>query len=104
MTDTVHSARHPRRTGPTLADIAARYVREHRIDRQSRQLTNRQTVTLTVIQNRWAAETGRGREDITTAPLTVIHAIENTRRGHELFSRVRENKELVVYELRREGA
>lgn len=72
MTDTVHSARHPRRTGPTLADIAARYVREHRIERQSRQLTNRQTATLTVIQNRWAAETGRGCEDITTAPKTVI--------------------------------
>ena len=104
MVDTVTPARRTRRTRPTLADIAARYVREHRIERQSRQLTNRQTVTLTVIQNQWAAEAGQERQDITTAPQTVIHAIENTRRGHELFSRVRENKELVVYELRREGA
>ena len=104
MTDTTTPARRTRRTKPTLADVAARYVREHRIERQSRQLTNRQTVTLTVIQNQWATETGQERQDITTAPQTVIHAIENTRRGHELFSRVRENKELVVYELRREGA
>ena len=104
MVDTVTPARRTRRTKPTLADIAARYVKEHRIERQSRQLTNRQTVTLTVIQNQWAAEAGQERQDITAAPQTVIHAIENTRRGHELFSRVRENKELVVYELRREGA
>lgn len=104
MADTVTPARRTRRTRPTLADIAARYVREHRIERQSRQLTNRQTVTLTVIQNQWAAEAGQERQDITTAPQTVVHAIENTRRGHDLFSRVRENRELVVYELRREGA
>lgn len=104
MTDTTTPARRPRRARPTLADIAARYVKEHRIDRQSRQLTNRQTVTLTVIQNQWADEAGQERQDITTAPQAVIHAIENTRRGHELFSRVRENRELIVYELRREGA
>ena len=104
MTNTTTPARRTRRTKPTLADIAARYVKEHRIDRQSRQLTNRQTATLTVIQNQWADEAGQERQDITTAPQAVINAIENTRRGHELFSRVRENRELVVYELRREGA
>lgn len=104
MTSDSTTGRRPRRTKPTLADIAARYVKEHHVDRQSRQLTNRQVVTLTVIQNQWAAESGEERQDITTAPDTVMHALETTKRGHELFSRVRENKELVVYELRREGA
>ena len=104
MTDTTTHAQGARSTELTLAEIAARYVREHRVDRQSRQLTNRQTATLTVIQNLWADEAGQERQDITTAPQAVIHSIENTQRGHELFSRVRESKGLVVYELRREGA
>lgn len=104
MTDTTTPEQGTRSTESTLADVAARYVKEHRIDRQSRQLTNKQTATLTVIQNLWADEAGQERQDIMTAPEAVIHAIENTQRGHELFSRVRESKGLVVYELRREGA
>lgn len=104
MTDTTTPAQGTRNTEPTLADVTARYVKEHRVDRQSRQLTNRQTATLTVIQNLWADEAGQERQGIATAPQSVIHSIENTQRGHELFSRVRESKGLVVYELRREGA
>ena len=42
-----------------LAGTAAEYVRRHRSERQSTQLTSRQTVTLTIIQNQCATGTGR---------------------------------------------
>lgn len=38
--------------------------------------------------------------DIRSAPEVVMRAIERSKRGHELFGRVREAPELVVYELK----
>ena len=57
-------------------------------------------VELTVIQNLWADRVGKARLDIRSAPEVVMRAIERSKRGHELFGRVREAPELVVYELK----
>ncbi|EIJ32658.1 hypothetical protein HMPREF1312_1755 [Bifidobacterium longum subsp. longum 44B] len=38
--------------------------------------------------------------DIRSAPEVVMRAIERSKRGHELFGRVRETPVLVVYELK----
>lgn len=94
----------PASTVDGLADVAAAFVRRHRSERQSVQLTSRQTVTLTVIQNEWAAETGQDPLDITTAPKQVMDAIETTERGYELFDRMRDKADgTIVYGLRRAG-
>ena len=53
-----------------------------------------------VIQNLWADRVGKARLDIRSAPEVVMRAIERSKRGHELFGRVREAPELVVYELK----
>ena len=87
-----------------LAGTAAEYVRRHRSERQSTQLTSRQTVTLTIIQNQCATGTGRDPLDINTAPQQVMDAIETTGRGHELFDRMHDRADgTIVYGLRRMG-
>lgn len=53
-----------------------------------------------MIQNLWADRVGKARLDIRSAPEVVMRAIERSKRGHELFGRVREAPELVVYELK----
>lgn len=53
-----------------------------------------------VIQNLWADRVGKARLDIRFAPEVVMRAIERSKRGYELFGRVREAPELVVYELK----
>ena len=80
--------------GVGLADVAAEYVRLHRVERQSLQIRSVNRVELTVIQNLWADRVGKDRLDIRSAPE------ERSKRGHELFGRVREAPELVVYELK----
>lgn len=86
--------------GVGLADVAAEYVRLHRVERQSLQIRSVNRVELTVIQNLWADRVGKARLDIRSAPEVVMRAIERSKRGHELFDRVREAPELVVYELK----
>lgn len=86
--------------GVGLADVAAEYVRLHRVERQSLQIRSVNRVELTVIQNLWADRVGKARLDIRSAPEVVMRAIERSKRGHELFGRVREAPELVVYELK----
>lgn len=86
--------------GVGLADVAAEYVRLHRVERQSLQIRSVNRVELTVIQNLWADRVGKARLDIRSAPEVVMRAIERSKRGHELFCRVREAPELVVYELK----
>lgn len=83
-----------------IADVAAEYIRAHRVERQSLQIRSDGLVELTVIQNRWADRSGRPRLGIDEAPATVMRAIENSQRGHVLFDRVRESPGLVVYKLR----
>lgn len=53
-----------------------------------------------VKQNLWADRVGKARLDIRSAPEVVMRAIERSKRGHELFGRVRETPVLVVYELK----
>lgn len=53
-----------------------------------------------VKQNLWADRVGKARLDIRPAPEVVMRAIERSKRGHELFGRVRETPVLVVYELK----
>ena len=53
-----------------------------------------------VKQNLWADRVGKARLDIRSAPEVVLGAIERSKRGHELFGRVRETAVLVVYELK----
>lgn len=85
-----------------LAETAADYVRRHRSERQSTQLTSRQTVTLTVIQNQWAKANGVEPLRIDAAPVQVMDAIETTPRGHALFDRMRDRADgTIVYGLRR---
>ena len=86
--------------GTGLADVAAEYVRLHRVERQSLQIRSVNRVELTVIQNLWADRVGKARLDIRSAPEVVMRAIERSKRGHELFGRVRETPVLVVYELK----
>lgn len=86
--------------GAGLADVAAEYVRLHRVERQSLQIRSVNRVELTVIQNLWADRVGKARLDICSAPEVVMRAIERSKRGHELFGRVRETPVLVVYELK----
>lgn len=86
--------------GVGLADVAAEYVRLHRAERQSLQIRSVNRVELTVIQNLWADRVGKARLDIRSAPEAVMRAIERSKRGHELFDRVRETPVLVVYELK----
>lgn len=86
--------------GVGLADVAAEYVRLHRAERQSLQILSVNRVELTVIQNLWADRVGKARLDIRSAPEAVMRAIERSKRGHELFDRVRETPVLVVYELK----
>lgn len=86
--------------GVGLADVAAEYVRLHRVERQSLQIRSVNRVELTVIQNLWADRVGKARLDIRSAPEVVMRAIERSKRGHELFGRVRETPVLVVYELK----
>lgn len=86
--------------GVGLADVAAEYVRLHRAERQSLQIRSVNRVELTVIQNLWADRVGKARLDIRSAPEVVMRAIERSKRGHELFDRVRETPVLVVYELK----
>lgn len=94
----------PASTVDGLADAAATFVRRHRSERQSAQLTSRQPVTLTIIQNEWAAANKKDKLDITTAPKQVMDAIETTERGHELFDRMRDKADgTIVYGLRRAG-
>ena len=52
------------------------------------------------MQNLWADRVGKARLDIRSAPEVVMRAIERSKRGHELFDRVRETPVLVVYELK----
>lgn len=84
----------------SIADVAAEYIRTHRVDRQSLQIRSDGLVELTVIQNLWADRSGRPRLGIDEAPVTVMRAIENSQRGHVLFDRVRESPGLVAYGLR----
>lgn len=84
--------------GGGLADVAAEYVRLHRVERQSLQIRSVNRVELT--QNLWADRVGKARLDIRSAPEVVMRAIERSKRGHELFGRVRETPVLVVYELK----
>lgn len=86
--------------GVGLADVAAEYVRLHRAERQSLQILSVNRVELTVMQNLWADRVGKARLDIRSAPEAVMRAIERSKRGHELFDRVRETPVLVVYELK----
>lgn len=86
--------------GVGLADVAAEYVRLHRAERQSLQILSVNRVELTVMQNLWADRVGKARLDIRSAPEVVMRAIERSKRGHELFNRVRETPVLVVYELK----
>lgn len=86
--------------GVGLADVAAEYVRLHRAERQSLQIRSVNRVELTVMQNLWADRVGKARLDIRSAPEVVMRAIERSKRGHELFDRVRETPVLVVYELK----
>lgn len=86
--------------GVGLADVAAEYVRLHRAERQSLQILSVNRVELTVTQNLWADRVGKARLDIRSAPEVVMRAIERSKRGHELFDRVRETPVLVVYELK----
>ncbi len=86
--------------GVGLADVAAEYVRVHRAERQSLQILSVNRVELTVMQNLWADRVGKARLDIRSAPEVVMRAIERSKRGHELFDRVRETPVLVVYELK----
>lgn len=86
--------------GVGLADVAAEYVRLHRAERQSLQIRSVNRVELTVMQNLWADRVGKARLDIRSAPEAVMRAIERSKRGHELFDRVRETPVLVVYELK----
>ena len=86
--------------GVGLADVAADYVRLHRAERQSLQILSVNRVELTVMQNLWADRVGKARLDIRSAPEVVMRAIERSKRGHELFDRVRETPVLVVYELK----
>ncbi|PWG62652.1 hypothetical protein [Bifidobacterium callitrichidarum] len=84
----------------TLADTAAAYIKEHRIERQSQAIANDERVTLTIIQNRWADANSKPLAGIDSAPETVMKAIETSASGHRLFSRIRDGK-VVVYGLRR---
>lgn len=84
----------------SIADVAAEYIRSHRVERQSLQIQSDGLVELTVIQNRWADCSGRPRLGIDEAPIVVMRAIENSQRGHVLFDRVRESPGLVAYGLR----
>ena len=86
--------------GVGLADVAAEYVRLHRAERQSLQILSVNRIELTVMQNLWADRVGKARLDIRSAPEVVMRAIERSKRGHELFDRVRETPVLVVYELK----
>lgn len=86
--------------GVGLADVAAEYVRLHRAERQSLQILSVNRVELTVMQNLWADRVGKARLDIRSAPEVVMRAIERSKRGNELFDRVRETPVLVVYELK----
>lgn len=86
--------------GVGLADVAAEYVRLHRAERQSLQILSVNRVELTVMQNLWTDRVGKARLDIRSAPEVVMRAIERSKRGHELFDRVRETPVLVVYELK----
>lgn len=86
--------------GVGLADVAAEYVRLHRAERQSLQILSVNRVELTVMQNLWADRVGKARLDIRSAPEVVMRAIERSKRGHELFDRVRETPVLVAYELK----
>lgn len=86
--------------GVGLADVAAEYVRLHRAERQSLQILSVNRVELTVMQNLWADRVGKARLDIRSTPEVVMRAIERSKRGHELFDRVRETPVLVVYELK----
>lgn len=86
--------------GVGLADVAAEYVRLHRAERQSLQILSVNRVELTVMQNLWADRVGKARLDIRSAPEVVMRVIERSKRGHELFDRVRETPVLVVYELK----
>lgn len=61
LTDTVASVRRGCRAKPTLADVAARYVRRHCVERQTRLPVGRQIVTLTSSRTN-----GRTRSDRTT--------------------------------------
>lgn len=83
----------------TLADVAAKYVLDHRIERQSRSLDSAHPVELTVVQNMWAQATGREKQNYIDAPNTVMRALETSKRGHELFDRVRDGR-VVAYGLR----
>lgn len=84
----------------TLADEAARFVREKRAERQTALLYENHAVELTVVQNRWAESAGKPKLGISEAPAAVVRAIERTKRGHELFDRVRGEDGVVVYGLR----
>jgi hypothetical protein len=86
----------------SLADAAAAFVVAHRIERQSWQVSSANRVELTVIQNQWADAAHRPRLDIRTAPEAVMHALEISKRGHELFDRTRDGA-VVEYSLRRQS-
>lgn len=88
----------------TLADVASDYVRQHRTERQTTQLSSNDRVALTVIQNRWARLSEQDPMAIGEAPEAVIRGIETTRRGHELFDRVKESNGVVYYGLRKGSA
>ena len=60
--------------GVGLADVAAEYVRLHRVERQSLQIRSVNRVELTVIQNLWADRVGKDRLDIRSAPEGGIRA------------------------------
>ena len=66
--------------GVGLADVAAEYVRLHRVERQSLQIRSVNRVELTVIQNLWADRVGKARLDIRSAPEVVMRAIERSKR------------------------
>lgn len=85
-----------------LADTVEAYIRRHRVERQSTQLTSQHAVTLTIIQNEWARRSGGTALGIAEAPEQVIRAIETTPRGHELFDRQRDKADgTVAYALRK---
>ncbi|KAA8828181.1 hypothetical protein [Bifidobacterium myosotis] len=85
---------------PTLAAVAAEYLKAHHVERQSQALRGDRPVELTVIQNKWAARAGREPLDVDHAPEAVIRAVETTREGRRLFARARESAHVVVYPLR----
>lgn len=87
----------------TLADIASDYVRQHRVERQTSQLSSNDKVALTVIQNKWARLYSQEPMSIADAPQTVVRSIETTQRGHELFARTKEANSVVYYTLRKQG-